>query len=75
MVSLVEVVEREILGGWDGWRWMEWMEWMETVTPVMGKELGNWVVMSVNQSSGGGWRWFGWMGWSSSFPDCRQDSI
>ena len=27
---------------------------METVTPVMGDELGNWLVMSVNQSSGGG---------------------
>ena len=41
---------------------------MGTVTPVMGKELGNWVVMSVNKSIGGGWRWFGWMGWWSQFP-------
>ena len=38
-------------GGWSGWCWLgmvEGMEWLESVTPVMGDELGNWVVMSVN---------------------------
>ena len=47
-------VDGKIGDGWKNWGWMEWMEWMETVTPVMGKELGKWVVMSVNQSSRGG---------------------
>ena len=29
MVSLVEVVEREILGGWKNWGWLGWLGWLE----------------------------------------------
>ena len=39
------------------------MGWLESVKPVMGDELGNWVVMSVKQSGGGGSRWLESMGW------------
>ena len=50
MVTLVGVVEQN--SGWLGK--LGWMGWMGMVTPVKDGKPGNWLVMSVNQSSGGG---------------------
>ena len=50
MVTLVGRFSQN-LGEWKNWGWMGWMG---MVTPVKDGKPGNWLVMSVNQSSGGG---------------------